>query len=61
MKFLRHRLAMALRDDQIERSPFQKVRLPSPNNFRSRFYSREERERLYQALGPQWRRAAQQF
>lgn len=59
MKFLRHRLALALQRDQIERHPFQKTRLKPVHNMRSRFYSREERERLYRALEPEWRDAAE--
>lgn len=59
MKFLRHRLALALQRDQIERSPFQKTRLKPVHNMRTRFYSRDERERLYRALDPEWRDAAE--
>jgi site-specific recombinase XerD len=59
MKFMRHRLALALRDDLIERSPFQKFTLPAVHNMRIRFYSHEERQRLYHALPPDWREAAE--
>lgn len=59
VKFLRHRLAMALRDDIIDRSPFQKLTLSEPKNYRVRFYSAAERQKLYAALLPDWREAAE--
>lgn len=59
LKFLRHHLTLALRDDLIERSPFQKLRLPEPKNFRTRFYSPDERQKLYDAMPPEWRAAAE--
>lgn len=59
LKFLRHRLALAIRDDVLERSPFQKKRLPAVRNIRTRFYTLEERKKLYAALKPEWREAAE--
>ncbi len=59
LKFLRHRLALALRDDILDRSPFQKLKLSEPKNYRVRFYSAAERQKLYAALLPDWREAAE--
>ena len=59
LKFLRHRLNLALRDGLIQRSPFSQRTLPPPNNLRIRFYSDEERHRLYAALSDEWRDAAE--
>lgn len=59
MKFLRHRLALALRDDVLDRSPFQKKALPTVHNVRVRFYTTEERHKLYAKLEPEWREAAE--
>lgn len=59
LKFLRHRLALALRDEQIDRNPFHKLRLPSVRNMRHRYYSQAERQALYQHLEPEWREAAE--
>jgi site-specific recombinase XerD len=59
LKFLRHRLALALRDDVLDRSPFQKLTLREPKNFRTRFYAPAERAKLYAALQPAWREAAE--
>jgi site-specific recombinase XerD len=59
LKFLRHRLALAMRDDILERSPFQKQRLPTVRNLRTRFYSAEERQKLYAKLDTVWREAAE--
>ena len=59
LKFMRHRLALALRDGLIQRTPFTQRTLPTPNNFRIRFYSDEERQKLYAALDEEWRDAAE--
>lgn len=59
LKFLRHRLAMALRDDILDRSPFQKLKLSEPKNYRVRFYSAAERQKLYDAMEKPWREAAE--
>jgi site-specific recombinase XerD len=59
LKFLRHALNLAIRDEQLDRSPFQRVKLPPVHNLRERFYSVKERRALYAALGPIWREAAE--
>lgn len=59
LKFLRYRLKLAQRDGQIEHSPFERRKLPAVHNTRTRFYSIDERRRLYDALGPEWRDAAE--
>lgn len=59
LKFLRHALNLALRDELIDRSPFQHIRLPPVHNQRVRQFSPEERQALYTALGPIWREAAE--
>lgn len=59
LKFLRHRFTLALRDELLDRSPFHKIRLKHPRILRVRFYSPEERQRLYDALGPIWCEAAE--
>lgn len=59
LKFLRHRLALAQRDGQLEQSPFQRRTLPTVHNMRNRFYSEEERRTLIQAMKPEWREAAE--
>lgn len=59
LKFMRHRMALALRDGLIQRTPFSHRTLPSPNNLRIRFYSDEERQKLYTALDDEWRDAAE--
>jgi len=59
LKFLRHRLNLARRDEQIDRTPFAKLKLPSVRNLRRRYYSHEERAKLYAALKPEWREAAE--
>lgn len=59
MKFLRYRLKLAQRDGHLEHSPFERQRLPAVHNERNRFYSADERRRLYDALGPIWREAAE--
>lgn len=59
LKFLRHRLNLALRDGLIQRTPFTQRTLPAPNNLRIRFYSDDERRRLYAALDDEWRDAAE--
>lgn len=59
LKFLRHRMALALRDGLVQRSPFQRVKLPPVHNMRVRYFSDEERQRLYEALPEIWREAAE--
>ena len=59
LKFLRHRLNLALRDGLIRRTPFAAIKLPDPKNMRVRFYSEDERQKLYAALDDQWRDAAE--
>jgi site-specific recombinase XerD len=59
LKFLRFRLSLAQRDGLIEHSPFERRKLPAIHNQRTRFYSEDERRRLYEALGPEWREAAE--
>lgn len=59
LKFLRHRFAMAMRDDVLDRSPFQKFPLREPKNYRTRYYSPDECAKLYAALQPEWREAAE--
>lgn len=59
LKFLRHRLSLAQRDGHLEHSPFERKKLPAVHNTRTRFYSEDERRRLYEALGPKWCEAAE--
>lgn len=59
LKFLRHRLALALRDGLIQRTPFAATKLPDPKNMRIRFYAPDERAKLYAALEDEWRDAAE--
>lgn len=59
LKFMRHRLALALRDGLIQRTPFSATKLPDPKNMRVRYYSAEERQKLYDALDEPWRDAAE--
>lgn len=59
LKFLRHRLVLAQRDGHLEQSPFHRRPLPVVHNMRTRFYSVGERRRLYEALDPEWRDAAE--
>lgn len=59
LKFLRHRLALALRDGLIQRTPFSATKLPDPKNMRVRFYSEQERQKLYEALDDEGRDAAE--
>lgn len=59
LKFLRFRLKLAQRDGLLEHSPFERRKLPAIHNQRTRFYSEDERRRLYEALGPEWREAAE--
>lgn len=59
LKFLRRRLNLAVRDDLLDKNPFDKFRMPSVRNLRRRYYSPEERHKLYAALDPEWRDAAE--
>lgn len=59
MKFLRHRMTLALRDGAVEHTPFHKKKLAPVHNMRNRFYSEDERRKLYQQLDPEWRDAAE--
>ena len=59
LKFLRYRLKLAQRDGHLEHSPFERRKLPAVHNTRTRFYTEDERRRLYEALGPEWREAAE--
>lgn len=59
LKFLRHRLNLAVRDDMLERNPFAKIALGPVHNMRIRFYPLHERRALYHAIGPVWREAAE--
>lgn len=59
LKFLRHRLALAVRDDLLDKNPFDKFRMPSVRNLRCRYYGQDERRTLYAALDPEWRDAAE--
>lgn len=59
LKFMRHRLALALRDGLIQQTPFARTRLKDPKNMRVRFYSDEERRTLYANLADEWRDAAE--
>lgn len=59
VKFLRHRLALALRDGLLEQTPFTRKKLAAVHNLRTRFYREDERRSLYAALPPEWRDAAE--
>jgi integrase len=52
LKFLRHLLNRAVRDDLLPGNPFAKVRLPKPAPAAIRFLSPREEQRLLKALAP---------
>jgi integrase len=52
LKALRHVLNQAIRDGQLDRNPFSRVRLVKVRNGKTRFLSTEEEARLFQKLGP---------
>lgn len=56
--YLRSLLNFAKRDALIDRTPFDQVKLPPVHNHRERFYSFEERQKFYEALG-HWCEAAE--
>lgn len=59
IKFLRCRCNLAMRDGLLQRSPFQSLTLPPPQNLRVRFFSDAERRRLARALPQIWREASE--
>ena len=51
LKFLRHVLNVAIRDGQLEKSPFTRVTMPKVSQGKTRFLTVTEEARLLEALG----------
>jgi len=52
LKFLRHVLNLAVRDEKLDRNPFAKVELPTVNATKTRCLTSEEETKVLTALGP---------
>lgn len=52
MKFMRHVLNIAVRDDKIDKNPMSKLTLPKVTAGRVRFLGPQEEDAVYEAIGP---------